>query len=457
MRHGTPIVSILLLAAAGGAVPAARPPQVFELAQSPRLAARRADVQAGKSDALAAFWQQMAAQGTPLVERVPGDDTHVIATFLWRGTPDTSAVLAIVPFRTSRSLVENLMLQVPGTDVWYRTFKIRIDLRFTYSFLPNPMAAASGLSLAELMRLQQFDPLNARVFRSPPDPEDPDMNRVEGSIAEMPKAAPQPWIVTRAGTKKGNVEMQRVTSAILGNQRRIWVYTPPGYSPTAKEPYRMLICFDGRAYLDDAGIPTPTILDNLLAKGAAPPIVAVLVENPWASRKMELSNHHAFVEFLASELLPWVRSKYHVTTEPARTIVCGLSAGGLTAAYVAFKRPDLFGNVLAQSGAFWRGNEGDEVNHEWLTHQFEASPVLPIHFCLQAGMLEAGTPSPNNGPSLPLAAQRLRDVLKSKGYPVVDYQDVPGQHEPLSWRGTLSDGLLFLLQHESTNTRTPPQ
>ena len=110
--------------------------------------------------------------------------------------------------------------------------------------------------------------------------------------------------------------------------------------------------------------------------------------------------------------------------------------------------------MLAQSGAFWRGNEGDEVNHEWLTHQFETSPVLPIHFCIQAGLLEAGTPSPNNGPSLPSAAQHLRDVLKARGYPVVDYRDVPGPHEPLSWRGTLSDGLVWLLEHESRSGKT---
>jgi enterochelin esterase family protein len=426
----------------------------FELAQSPRLAALQKEVERGNRDAVAAFWKEMADKGTPLVESIEGDDQHVIATFLWRGKPDTKGVLAAIPFRSSRSLLENMMTQMPGTDLWYRTLKIRSDLRFTYTFLPDPMAAAAaGLGLSDLVRLQQFDPLNPKAFHMPPDPEDPDANRLEGSIAEMPKAAPQPWIVKQSGVPEGKVDMQRFKSVILGNQRRIWIYTPPRYSPTAKEPYRVLICFDGRAYLDSSSIPTPTILDNLLAKGRIPPIVAVLVENPWASRKTELANYQPFADFLGKELVPWVRQRYHVSTDPSKAIVCGLSAGGLTAGYVAFKRRDLFGNVLAQSGAFWRGNEGDEVNHEWLKQQFEASPVLPIHFYIEGGVLET-SPSPNNGPTLPVSAQHLRDVLKAKGYPVVEYREIPGSHEPLSWRGTLSDGLLFLLQNEAKGGKT---
>jgi pimeloyl-ACP methyl ester carboxylesterase len=43
--------------------------------------------------------------------------------------------------------------------------------------------------------------------------------------------------------------------------------------------------------------------------------------------------------------------------DPRRVIVTGSSAGGLAAAYVALMRPDLFGNVLSRSGAFWRGAE----------------------------------------------------------------------------------------------------
>jgi enterochelin esterase-like enzyme len=48
------------------------------------------------------------------------------------------------------------------------------------------------------------------------------------------------------------------------------------------------------------------------------------------------------------------------------------------------KHPEIFGNVLAQSGSFWWKPENDD-EYEWLTRQFVASPKLPIRFYLQIG------------------------------------------------------------------------
>ena len=87
--------------------------------------------------------------------------------------------------------------------------------------------------------------------------------------------------------------------------------------------------------------------------------------------------------------MPWVRQHWNVTTDPHRTIVTGSSAGGLAAAYVAFERPDLFGSVLSQSGAFWRGNEGsNDAPWEWLTSQYAGAPKKDIRFFLDVGALE---------------------------------------------------------------------
>ncbi|MHA2385978.1 MAG: hypothetical protein ACXAEE_07190, partial [Candidatus Thorarchaeota archaeon] len=53
------------------------------------------------------------------------------------------------------------------------------------------------------------------------------------SVIEMPEAAAQPWIISRDSVSKGRVELLRLRSDILDNERRVWVYTPPGY--TAKQ------------------------------------------------------------------------------------------------------------------------------------------------------------------------------------------------------------------------------
>lgn len=90
-----------------------------------------------------------------------------------------------------------------------------------------------------------------------------------------------------------------------------------------------------------------------------PAFVAVLVDDSTgAARTAELGNAQRMVGFLASQRVPWARRGWNVTRDPRRVIVTGSSAGGLAAAFVAFSRPDLFGNVWSQSGAFWRGPEG---------------------------------------------------------------------------------------------------
>jgi enterochelin esterase family protein len=99
----------------------------------------------------------------------------------------------------------------------------------------------------------------------------------------------------------------------------------------------------------------------------------------------------------------------------------------------------MFGNVLSQSGAFWRGKDKD-VTWEWLVGQYEAAPKLPLRFFLEAGLLEDVS---RDGPT-PLAAnRRLVTVLKRKGY-AVTYQEVGGTHEPVHWHGEFAEGLLAL-------------
>ena len=149
-----------------------------------------------------------------------------------------------------------------------------------------------------------------------------------------------------------------------------------------------------------------------------------------------------------------VRSHFTVTRAPEKTIITGTSAGGLGAAYVAMKYPSLFGNVLSQSGAFWRGNEAsNSPPYEWLTDHFAASPKLALRFVLDVGSRETVGALGGAAPSLLNANKRLSAVLKSRGY-VVDYYEVPGgQHSPESWRTRLAPGIVALLPNPASAPR----
>ena len=184
--------------------------------------------------------------------------------------------------------------------------------------------------------------------------------------------------------------LHKVHSDILQNDRSVRVYTPSGYSQN-HEPYALLVLFDGTIYADSLDL--PAILDNLIAARRIKPTVAVLLDSP--NRGKELFFDTCFVDFLIKELLPWIRSAYHVTTEPAKAVIGGMSLGGLTAAFVAMHHPEVLGNVLSQSGSFSYGQNGSgsyspeiDLEEEWLTRQYATREKVSLRFYLDVGVLE---------------------------------------------------------------------
>jgi enterochelin esterase family protein len=226
--------------------------------------------------------------------------------------------------------------------------------------------------------------------------------------------------------------------------RHAWVYTPAGYPASCHSACNLIIVFDGSMYL--GAMPLPEILDSLIAAKRTPATVAVLFDNGEPPGRInDLANSQRFAAYIAEELLPWTRDHYAVTRDAAHTILAGSSAGGLGAAYIAFKYPSLFGNVLSQSGAFWRGNEASNAApYEWLTQQFAASPKLNVHFFLDVGSRETVGALGGAAPSLIEANRHLRAALDQKGYSVTYFEVPNGQHSPDSWRARLPIGIATL-------------
>jgi enterochelin esterase family protein len=318
--------------------------------------------------------------------------------------------------------------------VWYRTESISNDARVAYWFHLNvrddpPPKTPEGYARWIAKHPAELDPLNPR--------------RVESrSLLELPGAVPQPWIVPRAGVARGVISAHTLHSVTLSQDRSFALYLPPGYDPKGK-PCGLMVAFDGDGLPED-----PTTLDNLIGAGRIPPLVAVFVRQ--RDRWRELTCSPAFLGFLADELVPWVRQRYAVSADPRRVIVRGLSLGGLMASYCALRRPDVFGNVLSQSGSYpWYPEaegggsaassrpSGGEPG--WLTRQYVDAPRRDVSFYLEAGSFEDIS---HNG--LLTENRRFRDVLRAKGY-VVHYSEFTGGHDPVNWRGSFADGLIALV------------
>ncbi len=405
---------------------------------SPRVAALQREVATGNTGALETFWREITEQGTPLVEPLDDADDHVLLTFLWRaggGSALRNVVVLLTGNLGEPELAHNQLRPLPNTDLWHKSYRVRTDLRLSYQLSPNdslvPLRDVKPDDWPERMATWQRDPLNRHPY--------PGDHPWASSSITLPAAPPQPWVAPRPGVPAGAVGEHRVASAILGNERRVWVYTPPGYTPDGA-PYDLLLLFDGGSYTQI--VPTPTILDNLLAAGLLPPLIAVLPGNPdQPTRSRELPCHPPFVDFLTQGLLPWARGRWHFTDDPARTVVAGSSYGGLAAAFAALRRPDVFGNVLSQAGSFMWKPDG-EREPSWLPRQYAAAPRLPLRLYLDIGLLESA-PSRDDGPSGVAANRHMRDILRAKGYPV-HYAEFCGGHDYLCWQGTLADGLRAL-------------
>src|SRR6185503_3025048 len=410
---------------------------------SPRLLALRDRLTSGDRTALDKFWNEINEQGAPIIEPAAESDHDMLVTMLWRAREETKNVFV---FRLGD--VSKPMVRLLHTDLWYKTFRLQKGARFIYQLATNLPDPKEWGGITRFAGAVQNDPLNPLQYVERSN----EFNPYEVSFTsavELPSAETQPWNVTRPTVPKGQVRRDKFTSKILGNERPIWIYTPYDYA-AGKRPYPLLVLSDGGGYVNTARV--ATILDNLIAAGLIPPLVAVMVENP--DRWRELSCSSAYADFLAQEIVPWARVNYRATDRPAQTIIGGASLGGLQAAFVGLKHSEVFGNVLSQSGSFQWKPEG-EKEWEWLTRQFAASPRLPLRFSLEAGLLE-GTwwwrslvPMPANGPPLvdptTLAANiNLRDTLQTKGY-AVHYSEFNGNHGMLNWRGTLASHLIALV------------
>jgi enterochelin esterase family protein len=228
----------------------------------------------------------------------------------------------------------------------------------------------------------------------------------------------------RPGIRAGTVQEFRIPSREYGRDRRILIYAPAGYSEN-HAPFDLLVAFDANEYMTEVRL--PVVLDTLIALGRISPTVAILIDDSTSSTRLnDLANHARFVRYIGNEVIPFVRGLYNITRSPRRSVIMGSSSGGLAAAQVAGERPDLFGNVLALSGAFWRGNEGStSAPFEWLTARYGALPKRNIAFILDVGTSETNRTADGSGPVFIDAVRRFRSVLVQKKY-AVQYTEIPG-------------------------------
>jgi enterochelin esterase-like enzyme len=418
---------------------------------SPRIEAVRRQIDSG-NPSTASFWDAIAKEGTPLFE--PLDPNYELVTFLWRAVGDTRNVYVAASIEISGSSNKSLR-RLGNTDIWYLTLKVPKGARFTYGLEPN---RPSVDALERVTR--QMDPFNRVMKWNCPDGASKYRCR---SVGESPNATPQPWIAKRSGIAVGRIEKNKIHSAFQNVDRDLTIYTPAGYDPRGK-PAPLVVLFDDDQYLEpDWG--GQNTWDNLIAARKIPPTIIVMVHNLPGRRLFDLVANPTFADFVAKELTLWIRSHYNVSHERNNTVIGGASAGGLGATYIGLTHPEVFGNVLSMSGAFWwspahnggvcgGGCAGPSARPAVRNRDATTEPNLIADLVLNkppAGRprvyLGVGTfefDSDGTGGGILEETRHLRDLLLARNYQVVFKQFVGG-HDNVIWRGGLGDGLETLL------------
>jgi enterochelin esterase family protein len=306
---------------------------------------------------------------------------------------------------------EPTLQHIDGTDLWYGEGEYELDARLDYKFVIDGQR-------------WELDPLNPRIMLSGLGPNSElAMPEYETPAEVFPQPTPAP---------SGRLTEHTLESAALGQVRTFFVYTPA--SALIGEKPATVYIHDGGEYINL--IDAPAMLDNLIAAGDIPPVVAVFI--PPVQRELEYYLNDNYVRFLADELTPFMQSNYDVSPEPGKTANLGASLGGLLAVYAAATRPEVFGQAAGYSGAYSLGND-------LVIDLIRREETLPLRFYLVVGTYETAIGGDPNAGNLLEANRRLARALHDRFYDY-QYEEAPQGHSWGLWRDFFGDGLRFLFQ-----------
>jgi enterochelin esterase-like enzyme len=245
-----------------------------------------------------------------------------------------------------------------------------------------------------------------------------------------------PWEVN--DVPHGEIHHHFYRSAVAGDDRDYYVYTPPAYDAKTKTPYPVLYLLHG--FSDDASGwtavgRTHVILDNLIAQGKAKPMIVVMplgygtmemVQHGWgvwSNTELRNRNFAKFGEALQTEVMPRIESEYAASKDRMARAVAGLSMGGAESLLTGLNALDKF----AWIGAFSSGGIPEDFAQDFPGLRADANQRLRLLW------IACGTED-----RLITANRNLREWLKSRGVQVKEIE-TPGAHTWMVWRRNLAE------------------
>jgi enterochelin esterase-like enzyme len=245
----------------------------------------------------------------------------------------------------------------------------------------------------------------------------------------------------------GEIRMVWYHSSTLGMQRRMHVYTPPGYDGSrARYPVFYLLHGGGD---EDSGWSTigraGFILDNLLAEKKARPMIVVMPNGslprppnlprftpgtppaPEFAAAMQAAQDR-FTNELLKEVVPTVEKSYRVLADRDHRAIAGLSMGGGQTLRVVTSHADQFAYVgVWSAGLFQSAAEFEKRNTAFLGDAGRINQMVKL-FSISVGDQD-----------FTLAGSRSLSELLNKSSIKNELHVSGGGHTWINWRAYLND------------------
>ncbi len=239
--------------------------------------------------------------------------------FVWRGRAERVSLLTWMPAFPAVPVFRRLA----GSDIWV---------------LPIPLPAKAMIEYR--LGIDRGDRENAVL--DPLNPETTSNPFGVNSLATGPAYQRPDWTHPNPDVAAGKVSEIRVKSDVWGERRHHMLYLPAGH--TRHEPHPFVVVHDGPDFLHHSML--SVVLDNLIAQGEIPPVVAALHQP--RHRLFEYASderHAAHVEEVERHLL-------RRTVLDEHRVMIGSSLGAVASLSVAWHRPDSITGVGLLSGSF---------------------------------------------------------------------------------------------------------
>jgi len=269
------------------------------------------------------------------------------------------------------------------------------------------------------------------------DPRNPAVSESNGNVWSVVHV-PGTDFMDRKEVPHGAVARVYYHSSALGRDRRMHVYTPPGYE-TNSEKYPVFYLLHGAGDSDDSWTSVGRanfILDNLIAAGKAKPMIVVMPAGhtgpftfggPPAKGGGPAGNAR-FEDDFTKDIQPYVEKHYRVVADRAHRAIAGLSMGGAQTLNVFADRPKDFAyaGVFSSAVIFGKATDWEKQHEANLDDKAAKEGLKLVWFATGKDDFLMGR------------TKETVELFKKHGF-TPEFQETTGGHTWINWRQYLNE------------------